>query len=353
MLALGGWLKNTVCATRGDEAVLSQHVGALDNTATLAFLDEGDPPPAARAATSRRCWWRTTCIRILQHALAGFAAEHDLPVLAVQHHHAHVAAVLAEHGVTDAGARRWCWTASAAAPTAAPGAASCCGWTARRCDASATGPLPLPGGDRAAREPWRMAAAALMRSAAARKSCRALRPARRDGRAHAGRAAEVPADQILRPLVRRGRRPAGGARHQQLRRPGGRCCWKALAGRHGPRRPLPRLDASAPTACWTCCRCWPPGRLNDAADGAALFHATLAAALVGWACTRPERRGIDTWHWVAVVSSIGCWPQVCVAALDARGLTRAARRGRCRPTTAGSAWARPGCGGRMTTSRRY
>jgi hydrogenase maturation protein HypF len=40
VLALGGWFKNTICVTRGDEAFVSQHVGDLDNAAACDFLDE-------------------------------------------------------------------------------------------------------------------------------------------------------------------------------------------------------------------------------------------------------------------------------------------------------------------------
>ncbi len=40
VLAVGGYLKNTVCATRGDEAFLSQHIGSLDNAATCVALEE-------------------------------------------------------------------------------------------------------------------------------------------------------------------------------------------------------------------------------------------------------------------------------------------------------------------------
>jgi hydrogenase maturation protein HypF len=158
VLALGGMLKATACATSGDEAVLSQHVGTLDNAATRRFLDE---------AVGHLLHILGTAPVLLAHDLhpdfpaRQLAGRLGLPTLAVQHHHAHAAAVLAEHGVTapalavvldgfgfgsDGGA----W-----------------GGELLRLDGAAfrrlghLRPLPLPGGDVAARQPWRMAAAAL------------------------------------------------------------------------------------------------------------------------------------------------------------------------------------------------
>jgi hydrogenase maturation protein HypF len=40
VLAVGGWFKNTICVTRGDEAFVSQHIGDLDNAAVCDFLEE-------------------------------------------------------------------------------------------------------------------------------------------------------------------------------------------------------------------------------------------------------------------------------------------------------------------------
>ncbi len=158
VLALGGVLKATACATRGAEAVLSQHVGTLDNAATLGFLGE--------AAHHLLALLDTAPVLVAHDLHPDFPARRlverlDLPVLTVQHHHAHAAAVLAEHGVT------------------APALAVVLDGFGHGSDGGAWGgellrldgaafrrlghlrPLSLPGGDMAARQPWRMAAAAL------------------------------------------------------------------------------------------------------------------------------------------------------------------------------------------------
>jgi hydrogenase maturation protein HypF len=162
VLAVGGWFKNTVCITRGDEAFVSQHIGDLDNAAACGFFEESvaqllkllEVEPAIVAHDLHPDFHST-------RFAADFARERSLPLLGVQHHHAHAAAVLAEHGVqgpvialaldgvglgTDGGA----W-----------------GGELLRVDDKRferlghLAPLALPGGDRAAREPWRMAAAVL------------------------------------------------------------------------------------------------------------------------------------------------------------------------------------------------
>lgn len=159
VLALGGHLKVTACLTRGDEAFLSQHVGDLDDRMTLRFLDEAvarlrdvlEVAPVAVACDGHPDFASSRC-----------AGAFGLPVIAVQHHHAHVAAVLAEHRVDEPtlgmaldgygmglGGEAWggelLWVDGA-----------------RFERVGHLAPLALPGGDRAAREPWRMAVAALV-----------------------------------------------------------------------------------------------------------------------------------------------------------------------------------------------
>ncbi len=164
VVALGGYFKNTVCVTRGDEAFVSQHIGDLDNAPTCTALIEAvehltsmlEITPEIVAHDLHPDFFST------RHA-ARLAQLGGIPQCGVQHHHAHIAAIIAEHRVTtpvlglaldgvglgtDGGA----WGGELLRVDGA------------RCERlGRLAPLRLPGGDVAAREPWRMAAAALSR----------------------------------------------------------------------------------------------------------------------------------------------------------------------------------------------
>ncbi len=99
LLAVGPELKNTICISRGGELFLSHHIGDLKNDATrhsfehaighLAELLEVKPQLIAHDAhpgyTSTR-----------------YAREQsELPTVEVQHHHAHMAACMCEHGLSE------------------------------------------------------------------------------------------------------------------------------------------------------------------------------------------------------------------------------------------------------------
>jgi hydrogenase maturation protein HypF len=96
-LAVGADLKNTCCLAEDRYAWLSQHVGDMDDLATLeafgrtqSLLQQLTQVAPQVLATDAHPGYRST-------AWAGRAAA-GRPLRAVQHHHAHVAAVLAEHG---------------------------------------------------------------------------------------------------------------------------------------------------------------------------------------------------------------------------------------------------------------
>ncbi len=99
VLALGGDLKSAVCLTLGGKALLSHHLGDLEEPATQ---DEFESAIADHAALFAH---QPAAIAVDLHPSyrpsrfgAALAAERGLPLIAVQHHHAHIAAAMAEHG---------------------------------------------------------------------------------------------------------------------------------------------------------------------------------------------------------------------------------------------------------------
>ncbi len=97
VLALGAELKNTVAVTVGTDVVASHHIGDLEHLATYqSFLQAIDHLLGLYRVTPE----------VVVHDLhpeylsTKLAVDLDLPAIGVQHHHAHVASCLAEHGRT-------------------------------------------------------------------------------------------------------------------------------------------------------------------------------------------------------------------------------------------------------------
>ncbi|MBK9518178.1 MAG: carbamoyltransferase HypF [Anaeromyxobacter sp.] len=163
VLAAGAQLKNTFCLARGDEATLGPHVGDLDDLETYAAYEAAvarleaflDLRPEVLACDLHPLYPST------RYARARAAAE-GLPLVEVQHHHAHAASALLEHGLTGP-VLALCWDGVG---LGSDGAA----WGGELLLAEAAGferlatlrPLALAGGDQAVRQPWRLALAALL-----------------------------------------------------------------------------------------------------------------------------------------------------------------------------------------------
>lgn len=167
LLAVGGHLKNAFALARGKFVYQSQHLGDLENLTGLDFFRESldhlmrtfEIAPTAVVHDMHPGYLSTTLAR-------DWAAERGLPLIAVQHHHAHIAGCMAEHGLagpviglsldgTGYGTDGKIWGGEVLIV---------------RLDGDDPAQfkrfahleyLPMPGGEKAIREPWRMALGAL------------------------------------------------------------------------------------------------------------------------------------------------------------------------------------------------
>src|SRR5579884_1763712 len=159
LLACGGHLKNTFCLGKGRQAFVSHHIGDLENLETLTSFREGiehfqrlfDIYPAAIA-----------CDLHPEYLATKYALESDIPrKIGVQHHHAHIASVLAEHGLSSP-------VIGVAADGTGYGTDGAI-WGCEIMTATLSGferlahlaYIPLPGGEQAIHQPWRVTAACL------------------------------------------------------------------------------------------------------------------------------------------------------------------------------------------------
>jgi hydrogenase maturation protein HypF len=162
VLAYGGHLKNTFCLGKEHQAFMSQHIGDLENLQTLASFREGIEhfqrlfaiTPEVIAYDLHPEYLATKC-----------ALESSIPhKIGVQHHHAHIASVLAEHGLSGP-------VIGVAADGTGYGTDGAI-WGCELLLADLVGferaahlaYVPLPGGEQAVRQPWRMAAVYLARA---------------------------------------------------------------------------------------------------------------------------------------------------------------------------------------------
>lgn len=328
VLAMGAWFKNTLCLAEGDAGLLSTSMGDLDNAeacraheqAARTMLGWIDQKPHAIAHDLHPDFFSSRCA-------AQLGGELGVPLVAVQHHHAHIAAVAAEHGHLGP----LLGLALDGVGLGSDGTA----WGGELLSVDGAGferlghlrPLPLPGGDRAAREPWRMAAAAL-------HECDR-------GNEIPVRLAEQPAAATVMTMLQRGLNcpPTSSAGRLFDAAAGllGLCAsmqfeaqaailLEQAATQHIQRQGMPqplrggwqldsqnRLDLRPLLAHLA--------EATDAGAGAAVFHATLVAALAEWVEQASRRTGITT-----VSCGGGCFLNRLLSsglqqAFDERGIT--------------------------------
>jgi hydrogenase maturation protein HypF len=163
LLAVGGHLKNVFALARGRFAYQSQHLGDLENVTGLDFFREAlahliqtfEIEPEAVVHDLHPGYLSTSWAK-------EWAAERNLPLIAVQHHHAHIAACMAEHGIegpviglsldgTGYGTDGRIWGGEVLI-------VQLDGPNPGHFDRFAhLDYVPMPGGEAAIREPWRMA----------------------------------------------------------------------------------------------------------------------------------------------------------------------------------------------------
>jgi len=315
VLAVGAFLKNTLCAISGAQAVITPAIGNLDSaaaiadfeTAAAALLAELPDPPRLIAHDLHPDFYSTR-----------WAQTQTATALPVQHHHAHIAAIAAEHGhdgpliglALDGfglgpGNQSW-------------------GGELLRVDGPAfqrLGHLALlaqPGGDVAAREPWRMAASALHQmgrgddiaarfpgqAASARLGLILDKGLHCPLTSSAGRLFDAACGLLGLHLVSAFEGQAPMALEALVTRP--RVLASGWTLHDGVLDCLPLLEALIGL---------------EPADGADLFHGTLIAALTQWAAEAASSTGITS-----IAMGGGCFfnavlRQGMVEALTARGLT--------------------------------
>lgn len=298
VLALGGYLKNTLCVMKGRQAFLSQHIGGLDNAAAIGFLEQTvdhllgilDVRPELIAHDLHPDFPST-------HLALHLAEKLGVPAIAVGHHQAHIAAICAEDGINEP----ILGLALDGVGLGPDGGA----WGGELLRLDGAGcqrlghlqPLAMPGGDRAAKEPWRMAIAALHGAGLGYRVggwSKQYYPNRDPG-------------PLLTMLARKLRSPlttslgrwfdaaAGLLGVCELMQYEGQAAMEleGLAARHGPVAPLAGgyalreqgavLDFSPLLPALMGCK-------DDAGYGAALFHATVAAGLAEWVYAAVDRK---------------------------------------------------------------
>lgn len=320
VLSMGALLKSTLCITQGDRALVSPHIGDLesvDNRVAYTRMADVWPgwlrtQPDALACDLHPDFFSTILAAHMAHTRASTASGvQPLPLIQVQHHHAHVAAVLAEHADEKGVHDRVVGLALDGHGLGSDGMV----WggellLVQEDEAQRIGhlwPMAMAGGDAATREPWRMAAAvlqALDRTSDIGQRFKHVQQASmlqqwlsQGSQRHAittslGRLFDAAAGllDVLTPYTQSRFEAEAAMRLESL----ASTRWPMAALQDGWRITDDlQLD-------WRPLMNWLADQ-RDAPHAAAVFHATMATALADWAAQACERHGVRT-----VVLSGGC-----------------------------------------------
>ncbi|MFC1650527.1 carbamoyltransferase HypF [Candidatus Latescibacterota bacterium] len=163
VLALGAELKNTICITEGKRAFTSQHIGDMENITTLDFFHEAvshfkkilEIEPGVFAYDLHPGYLSSKYFKQIEEEFEDSGRRFGS--VGVQHHHAHIASVLAEHGHDGPViGLSWDGTGYGLDDTVWGGEillATPYGFTRL----AHLDYVPMPGGESAVRESWRMA----------------------------------------------------------------------------------------------------------------------------------------------------------------------------------------------------
>jgi len=160
LLACGAELKNTFCLAKGDRAWVSHHIGDLKNWETLSSFRDGIAHFERLFAVSPEVVAHDLHPDYLstREATDHFVSALDDPLtFPIQHHHAHLAATLAEHGETGPAIGAIYDGAGYGPDGTVWGGELLVGGLVGFERTGHLWPVALPGGDRASAEPWRMA----------------------------------------------------------------------------------------------------------------------------------------------------------------------------------------------------
>jgi len=159
VLGAGCDLKNTLCFLKNDQAIMSQHIGDLENLKATEFYTETE-----KHLRKLYNFSPDLIVHDLHPAFfsTNWAEAQNLPVLGVQHHHAHMASVIAEYRLdrpvigliwdgTGLGTDNTIW-----------GGEILTGDLNKFERFAAFETFLLPGGDSAIREPWKLAVSSLV-----------------------------------------------------------------------------------------------------------------------------------------------------------------------------------------------